>query len=50
MSVLPFPRRPVARPTTEPYCQPDHRSEPSVRLLGLSALEQMYAYWDSDRE
>jgi hypothetical protein len=50
MSVLPFPRRPAVNVPVEPYYQSDRTAQPTVRLLRLSALEQMYAYWGSDRE
>jgi hypothetical protein len=50
MSVLPFPRRPVVNQPVAPYFQSEQSAQPIVRLLRLSALEQMYAYWGSDRE
>lgn len=50
MSVHPFPRR--LRPSTlvEAYFTADRGAEPLVALRPLTALEQMYAYWGSDRE
>jgi len=50
MSIHPFPRHPQAVQPVEPYFQADRRSEAVVRLRPLTALEQMYAYWGSDRE
>jgi hypothetical protein len=49
MSVHPFPRRTSATYPVEPYYQSDPQAEPTVRLRPLTALEQMYAYWGSDR-
>jgi hypothetical protein len=49
MSIHPFPRRPVLAVPVEPYFQPDLGAEVPVRLRPLTALEQMYAYWGSDR-
>lgn len=49
MSVHPFPRRMTPALPIEPYYQPDQAAEPPVRLRPLTALEQMYAYWGSDR-
>jgi hypothetical protein len=50
MSIHPFPRRPLAAQPVEPYFQTDPGAETVVRLRPLTALEQMYAYWGSDRE
>ncbi|WP_167850968.1 MULTISPECIES: hypothetical protein [Tabrizicola] len=49
MSIHPFPRRPAAPLPVEPYYQHDQATAPVVRLRPLTALEQMYAYWGSDR-
>ena len=49
MSIHPFPRRPVLAVPVEPYFQTDRNAEAPVRLRPLTALEQMYAYWGSDR-
>ncbi|MBN8633278.1 MAG: hypothetical protein J0L76_20780 [Rhodobacterales bacterium] len=48
MSIHPFPR-PVAAVPVEPYFQTDRSTETPIRLRPLTALEQMYAYWGSDR-
>ncbi len=50
MSIHPFPRRPLAVQPVEPYFQTDRSAETIVRLRPMTALEQMYAYWGSDRE
>ncbi|MFO1204078.1 MAG: hypothetical protein U1E58_15710 [Tabrizicola sp.] len=50
MSVHPFPRRLRAAVPVEPYFTADRSAEPPVVLLPLTALEQMYAYWGSDRD
>lgn len=48
MSIQPFlPRKPVAAPL-EPYFSAEPVG-PAPHLRPLSALEQMYAYWGSDR-
>ena len=48
MSIHPFlPRKPVAAPL-EPYFSAEPVG-PAPHLRPLSALEQMYAYWGSDR-
>jgi hypothetical protein len=49
MSIHPFPRRPAAPVPLEPYYQPEKDLAPPVRLRPMTALEQMYAYWGSDR-
>lgn len=49
MSIHPFPRRPVAAQPVEPYFQAERAVESPIRLRPLTALEQMYAYWGSDR-
>ncbi len=49
MSVHPFPSRKPAPPPVDPYYQVDRRPEAPLRLLPLTALEEMYAYWGSDR-
>ena len=49
MSIHPFPRRPVLAVPVEPYFQRDPGAEAPVLLRPLTALEQMYAYWGSDR-
>jgi hypothetical protein len=50
MSIHPFPRRPLTAHPVEPYFQTDRSAEVVVRLRPLTALEQMYAYWGSDRD
>ena len=51
MSVHPFrqPRRDAA-PVLEPYFSSEAVTPPAPRLRPLTALEQMYAYWGSDRQ
>jgi hypothetical protein len=49
MSMHPFPIRKAAQPPVDPYFQIERRPEAPLRLLPLTALEQMYAYWGSDR-
>ena len=51
MSVHPFrqPRR-DATPILAPYFVAEAVSQPAPRLRPLTALEQMYAYWGSDRD
>jgi hypothetical protein len=49
MSVHPFPRRTAPAVPVEPYFHADRSIEAPVRLRPLTALEQMYAYWGSDR-
>lgn len=51
MSVVPFPSRSVAQAVdlVARYYQTDRRTDPVVVLRSLSAIEQMYAYWGSDR-
>ena len=49
MSIHPFPaRKPKPIPSLEPYFQADKTGAPPP-LRPLTALEQMYAYWGSDR-
>lgn len=49
MSVHPFlNRKPQAAAPIEPYFQVE-AAAPAPRLRPLTALEQMYAYWGSDR-
>jgi hypothetical protein len=50
MSVHPFrkPLRPASAPI-EPYYAAEPVSLPVPLLRPLTALEQMYAYWGSDR-
>lgn len=49
MSIQPFPHRnpPTATPI-EPYFSA--LPLPAIQLRPLTALEQMYAYWGSDRD
>jgi hypothetical protein len=49
MSVHPFPRRTPPAVPVEPYFHVERSGEVSVPLRPLTALEQMYAYWGSDR-
>jgi hypothetical protein len=50
MSVHPFRQsRPQAAAPIEPYFTAEPLTVPEPRLRPLSALEQMYAYWGSDR-
>ncbi|WP_155523089.1 hypothetical protein [Tabrizicola thermarum] len=52
MSVIPF-RRGVAAPVapeTAPYYKADATPVPVRTLRPLTAIEQMYAYWGSDRD
>jgi len=57
MSIHLFPRRPAAPMAAplpgplpvEPYYQLDQIAAPVIRLRPLTSLEQMYAYWGSDR-
>jgi hypothetical protein len=50
MSVHPF-RKPLraAQPPLEPYYAEEPVILPAAHLRPLTALEQMYAYWGSDR-
>mgnify|MGYP003454529234 CR=1 FL=1 len=50
MSVHPF-RKPhrAAQPPLEPYYAAEPVILPAAHLRPLTALEQMYAYWGSDR-
>jgi hypothetical protein len=48
MSIHPFPR-PVLSVPVEPYYQDQRSREPAPLLRPLTAIEQMYAYWGSDR-
>lgn len=50
MSVHPFrkPQR-VDQPALEPYYAGEPVLAPAPSLRPLTALEQMYAYWGSDR-
>jgi hypothetical protein len=44
--------RPTSRdaiPPVEPYFSVEPVTQPALRLRPLTALEQMYAYWGSDR-
>ena len=52
MSVHPFRTspRPVALAPIEPYFSTEPVTAALPRLRPLTALEQMYAYWGSDRE
>ena len=49
MSVHPFSTRPVRAVPVEPYYQSHPMPEPAETLRPLTTLEQMYAYWGSDR-
>lgn len=51
MSVVPFPGRNAAPipAVAVPYFQTDRDTRRVVRLRSLTAVEQMYAYWGSDR-
>ena len=49
MSVHPFPRRMTPALPIGSYYQPERAAERPLRLRPLTALEQMYAYWGSDR-
>lgn len=50
MSVHPFRQsRSEAVPVLEPYFSAEPVSPAAPRLRPLTALEQMYAYWGSDR-
>lgn len=50
MSIHPFLKpAPQAAQPIEPYFSPEAASLPAPRLRPLTALEQMYAYWGSDR-
>lgn len=49
MQIHLFPRRSAAPAPVEPYYQHDQNAAPVTRLRPLTALEQMYAYWGSDR-
>lgn len=50
MSVHPFPMpKPQAATPVEPYFSAEALAQPAPRLRPLTALEQMYAYWGSDR-
>ena len=49
MSIDPVPRRTAAPLPVEPYYQSENPDTPLIRLRPLTALEQMYAYWGSDR-
>ena len=50
MSILSLPRQASAIAVNELYFQEDRQPEAPVRLRPLTALEQMYAYWGSDRQ
>jgi hypothetical protein len=51
MSIHPFrPLRSAEVPPVEPYFSADPVTLPAPRLRRLTALEQMYAYWGSDRD
>ena len=47
MSIHTFPLRPVSFVPVDPYYQ-DTR-DPAPLLRPMTALDQMYAYWGSDR-
>jgi hypothetical protein len=48
MSAHPFPiRKPHSAAPVEPYFQ--NVPQPAPHLRPLTALDQMYAYWGSDR-
>ncbi|MDX5350625.1 MAG: hypothetical protein LPJ95_07965 [Paracoccaceae bacterium] len=49
MSVHSLPQRATAIPVLQPYFQADRLPATPVVLRPLTALEQMYAYWGSDR-
>ena len=50
MSVHPFQtRKPKAIAPIEPYFSAEPVDLAATRLRPLTALEQMYAYWGSDR-
>jgi hypothetical protein len=50
MSIHPFlKRKPKAVAPVEPYFSAEPADPAAPRLLPLTALEQMYAYWGSDR-
>ncbi|MFN4204091.1 MAG: hypothetical protein ACK4GM_13645 [Tabrizicola sp.] len=51
MSVVPFPIRnaPPFAAVAAPYYQTERSTERVVQLRSLTAVEQMYAYWGSDR-
>ncbi|MFN3994447.1 MAG: hypothetical protein ACK4IU_16230 [Tabrizicola flagellatus] len=51
MSVVLFPSRsaPPFPAAAAQYYQTDRSAERVVRLRSLTAVEQMYAYWGSDR-
>jgi len=50
MSVHPFPNHePKSAAPVEPYFTADPADLAAPRLRPLTALEQMYAYWGSDR-
>ncbi|MFC3084754.1 hypothetical protein [Tabrizicola soli] len=50
MSIHSQPRQASAVPVDALYFQTDRQPETPVRLRPLTALEQMYAYWGSDRQ
>ena len=51
MSIHPFRQpRPAVQPPIEPYFSSEPVIVPAPRLRPLTSLEQMYAYWGSDRE
>ncbi|MFN3282588.1 MAG: hypothetical protein ACK40I_13115 [Tabrizicola sp.] len=51
MSVVPFPNRkaPPCPDVAVPYFASDRSAAQVERLRSLTAVEQMYAYWGSDR-
>jgi hypothetical protein len=50
MSVHPFLKaKAQAAAPIEPYFSAEAAAQPAPRLRPLTALEQMYAYWGSDR-
>lgn len=50
MSIHPFPvRKTKAITPIEPYFSAEPVEVPAPNLRPLTALEQMYAYWGSDR-
>jgi hypothetical protein len=49
MSVHPFSFRPAPVIPVEPYYQDLRHRDPAPLLRPLTVIEQMYAYWGSDR-
>ncbi len=48
MSVHPFPARRTVSQAVEPYFQADRPAKAALPLRPMTALEQMYAYFNSD--